>query len=281
LPPGTPGDEPINFAPPFGNALGAIDFNILHFDVTAATANPVTVIPSSLTTNTFYSAASAQLTRNLTISDSLIGAGPGPTFILNHKLFNINYIDYQVPLDNTEIWQITSTSTFSHPFHIHDIQFYILTRNGVAPPVYEQGWKDVVFVRGGETVRFITKFSDYADSLHPYMFHCHIAPHEDAGMMGQFVVGSSSTGVNEITSNSDFSIYPNPSHSRLFITLNDEANSVYYITISNVLGKTVWMLPQPQIQEGIDISKLAPGSYFMTLMDNKTKRSVTKPFIKE
>ena len=28
----------------------------------------------------------------------------------------------------------------------------------------------------------------FADPIHPYMYHCHILEHEDAGMMGQFVV---------------------------------------------------------------------------------------------
>jgi FtsP/CotA-like multicopper oxidase with cupredoxin domain len=32
------------------------------------------------------------------------------------------------------------------------------------------------------------QFRDYADPDTPYMFHCHLLPHEDAGMMGQFVV---------------------------------------------------------------------------------------------
>ncbi len=43
-------------------------------------------------------------------------------------------------------------------------------------------------MKARETVRFIARFEDYADSTAPYMFHCHIALHEDEGMMGQFVV---------------------------------------------------------------------------------------------
>jgi blue copper oxidase len=282
LPPGMPGDEPINFAPPFGNALGAIDFNILHLVVSSPTSNPVTAIPSALTSNIPYAAASAQLTRVVTISDSLIPPGPGPTFIINHQLFDINHIEYTVPIDNIEIWQLTSTSTFSHPFHIHDVQFNILTRNGVAPPAAEQGWKDVVFVRGGETVRFIAKFSDFSDTIHPYMFHCHIAPHEDIGMMGQFVVGASAAGIpEELSSETDFNMYPNPANDKLYVKLNDLSNSVYYITVSNILGKVILMLPQPQVQNGIDISRLSSGSYFLTLTETKSKSRITKKFIKE
>jgi len=29
---------------------------------------------------------------------------------------------------------------------------------------------------------------DYANDSVPYMYHCHFLEHEDAGMMGQFVV---------------------------------------------------------------------------------------------
>ncbi len=37
-------------------------------------------------------------------------------------------------------------------------------------------------------MRFLTRFSDYADPSTPYMFHCHLLRHEDEGLMGQFVV---------------------------------------------------------------------------------------------
>jgi FtsP/CotA-like multicopper oxidase with cupredoxin domain len=63
-----------------------------------------------------------------------------------------------------------------------------LDRNGKQPGPEEQGLKDTVRVHGGETVRIITRFEDYADPKLPYMYHCHILEHEDAGMMGQFVV---------------------------------------------------------------------------------------------
>jgi len=43
-------------------------------------------------------------------------------------------------------------------------------------------------INSGERVRVITQFENYADTESPYMFHCHILEHEDAGMMGQFVV---------------------------------------------------------------------------------------------
>jgi blue copper oxidase len=51
-----------------------------------------------------------------------------------------------------------------------------------------RGLKDTVLVDSGSTVRVITEFADFADLKNPYMYHCHMLEHEDAGMMGQFVV---------------------------------------------------------------------------------------------
>ena len=277
MPNGTPGDEPINFAAPFGNALGAIDFNILHFNVTAQTSSPITAIPTALNTNSFYSASSSQLTRTVTISDSLI-TPPAPTFMINRRFFNMNYIDYTVPLDHTEIWQIVSTSTFSHPFHIHDVQFYILTRNGVAPPASQQGWKDVTLIRGGETVTFIAKFSDFSDSLHPYMFHCHIAGHEDLGMMGQFVVGNSPAGIKNVANNK-MKIFPNPGTGKLYFEMADNI-SIAEALVINTSGQTV-LFSNPNSGKGIiDVSSLSNGIYFVKLFDTDGQ-SYIKTYLKE
>jgi FtsP/CotA-like multicopper oxidase with cupredoxin domain len=109
-------------------------------------------------------------------------------FTINDKVMDINHIDETVHLGDTEIWTISNESTMAHPFHIHDIQFLILDRNGQQPNAAEAGWKDTVLVFPNETVRVITRFDDFADADTPYMYHCHILEHEDAGMMGQFVV---------------------------------------------------------------------------------------------
>lgn len=189
-----PGGE-VFLVGPFANALGRKDFTVLHLNIQASTVNPIVAIPTTLTTNIFPSVASSNITRLLTINDTAAINFPNVTilgpnaFVINRRMFSMSQLDYSIPLNNTEVWQITSTSGFAHPFHIHDVEFYILTRNGVAPPAYEQGWKDVVLVKSNETVRFIAKFDDYADNIHPFMYHCHISLHEDEGMMGQFVVG--------------------------------------------------------------------------------------------
>jgi hypothetical protein len=47
-----------------------------------------------------------------------------------------------------------------------------------------------------------------------------------------------------------------------------------------VHGKAVMMLPQPEMQKGINISSLAKGIYFVNLMDKKTKSISTQKFMK-
>jgi len=109
-------------------------------------------------------------------------------FRINDKVMDRERIDEMIRLGDTEIWTISNEADMAHPFHIHDIQFLILDRNGQKPAPEEAGWKDTVLVFPDETVRVITRFEDFADPDVPYMYHCHILEHEDAGMMGQFVV---------------------------------------------------------------------------------------------
>jgi blue copper oxidase len=270
---------------PFANYLGKKDFTMLHINVVAQTQNPVTSIPAVLTNNVLLNAADADITRVVTISDSTGVTDPpilGPNaFIINHKLFDIDYNEYQVPLGNTEIWEIRSTSGFGHPFHIHDVEFNILSINGAAPPAAQAGWKDVVFIPRQQTVKFIARFEDYADALHPFMYHCHIALHEDEGMMGQFVVtDASSAALEPIKRSNDILLFPNPATDRLFVSFADPNMEAYYVRITNALGKTMYMLPRPQLAGGIDISHFSPGTYFIQVTDEKTKKVVSKKFTK-
>lgn len=107
---------------------------------------------------------------------------------INGRSMDMDRIDVRVPLDSVEIWEIVNATPLVHPFHIHDIHFRVLDRDGEPPLPHEQGLKDTVLVDPGSTVRVIAEFSDFADAKHPYMYHCHILEHEDAGMMGQFLV---------------------------------------------------------------------------------------------
>ena len=165
------------------NSLDGSDFDLMTINVDAATANATTALPASLASITRIQEGQAARTRPFKLEMGF--SGP---MKINGKSMDMNRIDETVRLNDTEIWEITNNSDMPHPFHVHDIQFLILTRDGSPPADNEAGWKDTVLVMPHKTVRIIARFSDFVDPKHPYMFHCHILEHEDAGMMGQFVV---------------------------------------------------------------------------------------------
>ena len=119
---------------------------------------------------------------------AMTGMGMMGDFTINGRRFDHSRIDFAVPLGATETWTWTNTTPMLHPMHIHDVQFRILSRNGQPPAAHEAGLKDTVLIRPQETVDLRLSFADYADPALPYMYHCHILEHEDAGMMGQFTV---------------------------------------------------------------------------------------------
>ena len=194
------------------NPLNGADFNILQFNVGIQTATPITLIPSNLVTVTPILEINSDITRTLTFTPVTMGPNQlNGEFLINGATMDLNVINYTIPFNNTEIWELTNQSGISHPFHIHDVQFNILTRNGVAPPLNEQGRKDVVLVKPQETVRFIAKFETFYNETVPYMYHCHLLTHEDGGMMGQFVVSNPLSSVNENFTEDNIIVYPNPS----------------------------------------------------------------------
>ena len=164
------------------DALDKTTIDILTINVNSSTANPIVALPGSLATINRLKESHAVKIRSFRLHMHL------GSFLINGKRMDLDRIDQTVKLNNIEIWKIKNNSDMAHPFHVHDIQFLILTRNGSSPPKNERGWKDVVLVKKHETVRFIARFGEFADPDNPYMFHCHILEHEDAGMMGQFVV---------------------------------------------------------------------------------------------
>lgn len=69
-----------------------------------------------------------------------------------------------------------------HPIHLHGQRFLVLSVGGVANP--HPVWKDTVIVPGGGAVEVLVDLSNPG----PWMLHCHIAEHLDAGMMSTIVV---------------------------------------------------------------------------------------------
>ncbi len=240
--PGMNPNMPLDFYNP--NPLNGADFNILQINVVAQTANPVTTIPTSLVTVTPYLEADADFSRNLTFQSTVGGFTQlNGDFSINNVSFDMNVINITIPLDNIEIWTIQNNSPIAHPFHIHDVQFYILDVNGAPTPPSATGLKDTYLIPGGQggSIRIITKFDDFANDSIPYMYHCHMLMHEDGGMMGQFVVVDPTASIEDVDVNeNEFILFPNPSDG-VYMTakLTDESELITAYAVVNSLGQIV------------------------------------------
>ncbi len=115
-------------------------------------------------------------------------AGMGHMVTIDGKTFDMNRIDKNIKQGKEEVWEIYNAPDMMgdmiHPFHIHGVQFQIISRNGKIPSANEQGWKDTVAIHPKETVKLRAEFKEKG----VFMYHCHILEHEENGMMGQFEV---------------------------------------------------------------------------------------------
>jgi FtsP/CotA-like multicopper oxidase with cupredoxin domain len=79
-----------------------------------------------------------------------------------------------------------------HPFHIHGAgRFLVLSRDGEQDP--NLVWKDTVLVRSNQTVDILLDVSNPGR----WMAHCHIAEHNQSGMMFSFPVAERPVASNK------------------------------------------------------------------------------------
>ena len=258
------------------NPLNGSNFNLLSIQIIPPTSNAIFTIPSILVSQTPWIEGTQNATKTLTFSPQNMGptAISGPFFI-NNTLFNMDVINYQIPLNNIEIWTLQNNTPIAHPFHIHNVPFYILDINGVAPPPELAGRKDVVLVPGGQgTVRFIIKFEDFANENVPYMYHCHMLTHEDGGMMGQFIIYDPQ---NDLHEQEQFSteFYPNPVVNELFI---NSASTFKRYKIVDLTGNELENSPVPENKK-LDLTYLKTGIYWIELFDGD-HHSINRKLVK-
>jgi len=171
------------------NYAGATAFSFVELRG-ADSMNGSADLPAKLTDIAWINPADAVKTRRFDM-ETTMGMGSmlgGNMHTINGVAMDPDVINETVKMGDVEIWEISNQSNMPHVFHMHDVQFQIVDRNGQPPADNEKARKDVVLLRRGEVVRIVMRFEDYADPDTPFMYHCHILEHEDAGMMGQFVV---------------------------------------------------------------------------------------------
>ena len=160
-------------------------YGVLHFAVDAALPARITRLPDELD-GVLEDLAGAEVeTREVSLDMGMGGMMMGGGFAINRRPYYIARIDFAVAQGTVERWHIRSTMV-AHPFHVHGVRFRVLSENGAPPRPENTGWKDTLLVPGEAEI--IARFDQPARQETPYMFHCHILEHEDAGMMGQFTV---------------------------------------------------------------------------------------------
>ena len=107
------------------------------------------------------------------------------TFGVDGASFEPTEAPYQVRLDTAEEWTVINglddkLPEHDHVFHIHVNPFKITKING--QPLDRPLWRDTFVLTGqtGDSFTFETNFLDFTGR---FVDHCHIASHEDLGMM--------------------------------------------------------------------------------------------------
>jgi blue copper oxidase len=171
---------------------GSADYvEVMRFEPTPTTPL-VNRLPNRLVEPATAAAASAVRRREFVLDSGLcasrqqagLHAGMPALIGINGKAFDPARIDVETKLGTTEIWEITSVG-MAHPFHVHGALFRILSIEGAPPPAHLSGWKDTVLVE--DKAELLVAFNRPATREHPFMYHCHILEHEDAGLMGQYI----------------------------------------------------------------------------------------------
>jgi FtsP/CotA-like multicopper oxidase with cupredoxin domain len=116
------------------------------------------------------------------------------------KVFDMNFTrpDLTATQGTVEDWTIENRARESHAFHIHQLHFQLLERDG--EPVNESVLRDTIdlpYWDGRAATYPSVKLRMDFRSPHiagTFLYHCHILEHEDGGMMGSIEVVPPATG---------------------------------------------------------------------------------------
>jgi bilirubin oxidase len=249
------------------NPLNGSNFTLLTLSVGAALPQGVFSVPATLIPHEPWLESQADTTRTFTFMPENMGptAIQGP-FMINNQHFDMQVINHRIPFNNTEIWELVNQTPIAHPFHIHDVQFYVLSVNGQLPAPQLRGRKDVVMVPAGMgRVRFITRFETHHNNHIPYMYHCHMLTHEDHGMMGQFLVVSPSVDLEELPQKHQPSLicYPNPASDFIHLTMKTDALDFWNLEVRDLRGRPVLRQDKGSFPFELSLVTLPKGAYFV------------------
>ncbi|WP_167737401.1 multicopper oxidase family protein [Sphingomonas parva] len=118
----------------------------------------------------------------------------GIDFLINNMQYEEDAVPIVVNRDDVEEWHLVVEGphhggTEGHPFHIHVVSFEVISIGGVPQP--PGTIQDTIWVQERSEVVVRMRFKEW---LGKSVVHCHILPHEDTGMMQNFLIVDASTG---------------------------------------------------------------------------------------
>lgn len=191
------GDPNEGMAGMFGRALtsfedvtGFRNFQVLPFSIDDRKSAKIFSIPSDIggeepQLHTAKIDRTRRFSLDMGMGSGMMSGRMGNQFSINGEPFDMGKINERVKRSVVERWVI-STNMLAHPFHIHGTLFQVIQEGNRQPSPENSGWKDTVLVN--DEVELLVRFDHIANDDNPYMYHCHLLEHEDAGMMGQFTV---------------------------------------------------------------------------------------------
>jgi bilirubin oxidase len=253
---------------------------LMKIVVVAPNANPG-ILPSSLANNVIPSTGIDTI-RVKTLYGFNPTPGPHiPPFSIDGINYNGGVLNDTIYLNDIEQWNVYNVSGVAHPFHIHDIHFFITEINGQAGnvPAYMKGPKDVAPVTDDSQFKLVMQFTDFATAIDTnmgYMYHCHILAHEDAGMMHQFVVTyPNGVGITEtLPSGTTWTVYPNPNNGSVWVNPGEGEGVLHLYDVTGALIRT-WNVADQSGTMQLDLNGVADGMYFLQL-EKAGEKSVQK-----
>jgi len=154
----------------------------VNYDGQAATEGE---LPTKLVTPYDISSRPIVRKRRLTFQGDISSAPV--KFTIDNQVFCAERIDQDPAGGTVEEWLLVNEDVFQHPFHIHVNPFQVVEVIGAPPndPTWNYDpnvWWDVFRLPAKGSVRIRMYFRPDFPGLTVY--HCHILPHEDNGMMG-------------------------------------------------------------------------------------------------
>lgn len=143
----------------------------------------------------------AVMTRDFVLSERMDAQGRSLSMNIDGKGYD-DPVTVRPQLGSLEKWRFINTTEDTHPMHLHLVQFQVLERQGFDPIAFQQGklmllgqprlpapnetgWKDTAIVNPRDVLTILVRFEGYTGR---YVFHCHMAEHEDNDMMRPYEV---------------------------------------------------------------------------------------------